>query len=76
MAYKINKNCLRCGVCLKGCPEGAIVEIKRDVEFDGLVRHTTKIDPKKCNDCGVCVSYEWWCPGKAIVKASSQGKNS
>ena len=27
------------------------------------------IDPKKCTDCGVCVSFEWWCPAKAIVKA-------
>ncbi|MFC2038910.1 4Fe-4S binding protein [Chloroflexota bacterium] len=26
MAYKIDKSkCLRCGVCVGGCPEGAIV---------------------------------------------------
>jgi ferredoxin len=71
VAYKINtKKCLRCGLCIKGCPEGAIVDVKREVEFDGLVRYTTRIDPKKCTDCGVCVSFEWWCPAQAIAKAT------
>jgi len=69
VAYKITKDCLKCGICIKGCPERAIVEVKRDVEFDGLVLYTARIDPKKCTDCGVCVSFEWWCPAKAIVKA-------
>jgi ferredoxin len=69
VAYKINKACLKCGICIDGCPEGAIVVDKRITESDGLVLYTTRIDPKKCTDCGVCVSFEWWCPAKAIVKA-------
>jgi len=70
VAYKIStKACLKCGVCIDGCPEGAIVVDKKITEKDGLILYTVRIDPKKCTDCGVCVSYEWWCPAKAIVKA-------
>ncbi len=70
MAYKIDtKACLKCGICIKGCPVGAIVADEIITESDGLILYTTRIDPKKCTDCGVCVSYEWWCPAQAIVKA-------
>lgn len=70
MAYKINpETCLKCGICIDECPEGAIVVDKKVTEKDGLNLYTTRIDPKKCTDCGFCVSYEWWCPAKAIVKA-------
>lgn len=69
MAYKITKSCLKCGICIDGCPEEAIVIDKQVTDFDGLILYTTRIDPKKCTDCGVCVSSEWWCPAKAIVKA-------
>ena len=69
MAYKINtKKCLRCGVCVKQCPDKAITVLKKVTENDGFVLYTTKIDPKKCTDCGVCMSSEWWCPAQAIVK--------
>ena len=70
MAYKINvKKCLKCGLCVTQCPEKAIVVDNKETQFDGLVVYTTRIDPEKCTDCGACVSYEWWCPAKAIAKA-------
>jgi ferredoxin len=69
MAYKINiKKCLKCGLCATECPEKAIAVDERVTEKDGLVRYTTRIDSAKCTDCGTCVSFEWWCPAKAIIK--------
>jgi len=69
MSYKINtKKCLKCGLCVTQCPEKAIVADKKETQFDGLVVYTTRIDPQKCTDCGTCVSFEWWCPAKAIMK--------
>jgi ferredoxin len=71
MAYKINtKKCLKCGLCVNGCPEGAIVVDDRVKESDGLVLYTVRIDAEKCTDCGTCVSFEWWCPAKAISRAN------
>ena len=70
MAYKIDENkCLKCGLCVEGCPEGAIVVDEKITEDDGLVLYRTRIDAAKCTDCGTCVSHEWWCPAKAISKA-------
>ena len=75
MAYVINKEkCLKCGICVKGCPEGAIVVVEQVTEPDGLVLYTTRIDETKCTDCGVCVSEEWWCPAQAITKADATEK--
>ena len=68
MAYKITNKCLKCGICIDECPEGAIVVDEVVTDFDGLKLYSTRIDPDKCTDCGVCVSHEWWCPAKAIVK--------
>ncbi len=71
MAYKIDtKTCLKCGVCIDECPEKAIIIENMVVEKDGLKLYTVSIDPKLCNDCGTCVSYEWWCPAKSIFKAA------
>lgn len=70
MAYKIDTGkCLKCGICVKGCPEGAIVVDEKITESDGLVLYKTRIDPAACTDCGTCVSFEWWCPAKAISRA-------
>lgn len=69
MAYKITDDCLKCGVCVPGCPSRAIVVDNRMVEKDGLVLFSTRIDSERCTDCGVCVSEEYWCPAQAIVKA-------
>jgi ferredoxin len=68
VAYKITEACIKCGVCVEKCPEGAIIAGDKIVEFDGTVLIPVSFDPGKCTDCGECVSYEWWCPAKAIVK--------
>jgi ferredoxin len=70
VAYKINEEkCLKCGVCVKECPEGAIVVDEKVTEPDGLVLYKTRIDEGECTDCGVCVSMEYWCPAQAIAPA-------
>ena len=70
MAYIIDTDkCLKCGICIKDCPEGAIVADDQVTEPDGLVLYTARIDEGKCTDCGVCVSMEYWCPAQAIVPA-------
>jgi ferredoxin len=70
VAYTINpETCLKCGVCIDECPEHAIVVVEKVTEYDGLNLYTVNIDPKKCTDCAVCVSHEWWCPAKAIAAA-------
>ncbi len=66
MAYKISDACLKCGVCIPKCPEGAIIAGEQIVESDGLTLQPVSIDPEKCTDCGVCVSEEYWCPAEAI----------
>jgi ferredoxin len=68
MAYKITNACLKCGLCIKGCPAGAIIPGKKS-DYGGLTLQAVHIDRKKCTDCGVCVSEEYWCPAQAIVKA-------
>ena len=69
MAYRINeKKCLKCGLCVTDCPEGAIVVDDKVTEPDGLVLYTVRIDQDKCTECGTCQSHEWWCPAKAIDK--------
>ena len=52
MAYKINDNCISCGVCAAECPVGAISE--GDIY---------KIDADTCIDCGSCADV---CPSDAI----------
>ncbi|MGE5654005.1 MAG: DUF362 domain-containing protein [Bacillota bacterium] len=44
MAYKINKDCVACGVCKDQCPVAAISD--GDPHF--------VIDPSLCIDCGAC----------------------
>ncbi len=70
MAYKITGACLKCGICITGCPVGAIISDEPIKESDGLILYpNVRIDPEKCTDCGVCVSEEYWCPAQAIIKA-------
>lgn len=69
MAYKIDtKRCLKCALCVGKCPEKAIIPFKK-VQVDELVLQLVRIDAVKCDDCGVCRSEEYWCPGQAIQKA-------
>lgn len=71
MTYKIDtEGCLKCGQCLPKCPEGAIIALKQ-VEIDGLLLQPVRIASEKCNDCGVCVSEEYWCPAQAIYAINS-----
>ena len=49
----VNSNCIKCGICMRACPSGAI-KIEEN-EF--------KIDLKKCVFCGNCSFY---CPKEAI----------
>lgn len=68
MAHKINEEeCLKCGVCVSSCPEKAIIEDSVTMK-DGIEIHNTRIDPDKCNDCGIC-EVDYFCPAQAITKA-------
>lgn len=69
MAYKITEKCLRCGVCLEKCFEGAIIVDEEIKDYDGFIFYKVHIDPEKCTDCRICVSEEYWCPAQAIVEA-------
>ena len=53
LSYLSNK-CLKCGTCVKSCPESAL---KLDRETD------LTIDKQKCTTCGLCVEN---CPEKAL----------
>jgi Pyruvate/2-oxoacid:ferredoxin oxidoreductase delta subunit len=68
MAYVVTQSCLKCGYCIDRCPEGAIIADPK-IDVDELILQPVHIDSKICNDCGVCVSVEYWCPGSAIMKA-------
>ena len=50
--YKINDNCVACGLCVNACPIDAIAEGNPYV-----------IDEEKCVGCGVCAEA---CPTQAI----------
>jgi ferredoxin len=51
MTYKINQDCIACGVCQAECPTDAISE--GDIYV---------IDPEKCIECGACADV---CPTAA-----------
>ena len=48
------KGCIKCSICVKSCPEGAMT----------LEGGRIKIDQEKCNLCGVCIEK---CPTKCLV---------
>ena len=52
--YAVSTDCIQCGVCEFMCPEGAIIEARR--QFIIL--------KQECTGCGDCVPY---CPVRAIV---------
>ena len=63
MAYRINEDCITCGVCEAECPEGAI-------SLDGT---QFQIDPAKCTDCGSCNSV---CPIGAPQPEEAEGNQA
>lgn len=54
MPYVVTDKCEQCGICVAGCPVGAITE------------ETTKseIHPDICIECGTCFDN---CPFEAII---------
>lgn len=56
--YVISSDCMDCGVCEYMCPQGAILEAKKQF----VIRRGV------CNGCGECVPY---CPARAIVPRTS-----
>jgi NAD-dependent dihydropyrimidine dehydrogenase PreA subunit len=67
MAYKVTSDCLQCGYCISRCPQKAFIPSK-PIEREGVKLQPVHIDAKICNDCGICVSTEYWCPAEAVVK--------
>jgi ferredoxin len=59
MTYRIMEDCIKCGGCVDECPQGAIVEGEGD--------EISRINPEKCDDCGICVT-SFCCPAAAIIK--------
>ncbi len=68
MPYKVTSACLQCGYCISRCPQKAFIPGPK-IKKDELWLQPVHIDPAKCNDCGVCVATEYWCPASAVVKA-------
>jgi ferredoxin len=61
MPYAIQKNCTKCGACLKECPTGSIIEGNRQFH----------IDTDTCSDHAACVAV---CPVDAIVTVAARPK--
>jgi len=59
MTHRITEDCISCGGCVDECPQGAIVEGEGD--------EISRINPDKCDDCGICVTT-FCCPAAAIIK--------
>jgi ferredoxin len=51
--FKVNKNCTKCGICVRLCPAEAIC----------LKTNKIKFKSSKCQHCQRCLN---WCPNKAI----------
>ncbi|MFW6257107.1 MAG: monomeric [FeFe] hydrogenase [Bacillota bacterium] len=69
-AYIDKNKCVECGLCVKSCPYGAIIEIDRPCnracEIDAIVpgeTSTARINYEDCLECGTCIAA---CPFGAI----------
>lgn len=69
MPYTILEDrCLKCGLCIANCPYGAIKGENPHKVSTSDVFDRVWIDPDLCEDCGICLSTEYWCPAQAISK--------
>ena len=59
--------CLKCGLCIKNCPQGAIEGSNPHKVSTSDVYDRVWIDPDRCTDCGTCTSTDYWCPAVAIT---------
>jgi NAD-dependent dihydropyrimidine dehydrogenase PreA subunit len=67
MPSKIDeRRCLKCGLCIKGCPHDAIQGSNPNKVSTSDVYERVWIDPDLCQDCGTCTSMDYWCPAEAI----------
>jgi [FeFe] hydrogenase (group B1/B3) len=73
-AFIDNQRCVECGLCVKACSYGAIIEISRPCERACDLRaiqsgedRRAVIDSKLCVSCGACVTA---CPFGAITDSS------
>ena len=56
VVFKVNKElCSACGLCIRECPQGAII----------LIWGRADIDPARCNGCQRCLDF---CPQGAIFE--------
>lgn len=67
MPSKIDESiCLKCGLCIKNCPHGAIEGSNPTKVSTSDVYERVWVDPDLCQDCGTCTSMDYWCPAEAI----------
>jgi ferredoxin len=64
--------CLRCGLCIKGCPHEAIKGVNPSRVSTSMVYESVCIDPGLCQDCGTCLSMDYWCPAEAIYEVGAK----
>ncbi len=77
-AYIMKDKCIECGLCVKACSYGAIIEIDRPCNRACAVgaivpgdKATAKIDTEACVECGSCIVA---CPFGAISSRSEMVK--
>jgi ferredoxin len=63
MPYVVTDKCEQCGICVAGCPVGAISE--------GATQ--SEIDPNVCIECGTCFDN---CPFEAIIFVEEEPEGS
>jgi ferredoxin len=69
MSHVIDETrCLKCGLCITGCPHEAIKGTDPHKVSTSLVYESVAIDPDLCQDCGTCLSMPFWCPAEAIFE--------
>ena len=68
--------CLKCGLCIKGCPHEAILGSNPGKISTSVVYERVWIDPGLCQDCGTCLSMDYWCPAEAIYVEAAENTDA